>query len=94
MVLNNFRRRSFLPHKPEDARAKNKKYIDSGSWKCDKSPSAAHYWVICRGGHMICKYCAENRQIQAQPDKTPVQINLNWHKWNKFYHKSKGAYSA
>ena len=46
--------------------AKNKEYIDSGSWKCDKSPGGAHYWIISRD-QMTCKHCTENRQIVVPP---------------------------
>ena len=31
--------------------AKNKEYLDSGSWKCDKSPSGAHHWIISQNQH-------------------------------------------
>jgi hypothetical protein len=40
----------------------NKDYIDSGKWKCNKSPGGAHHWII-RYDQMTCKYCREIRQI-------------------------------
>jgi len=42
--------------------ATNKEYIDPGRWKCEKSPSGAHYWIISQD-QVSCKHCAENRQI-------------------------------
>jgi hypothetical protein len=54
--------------------AKNKEYIDSGVWKCGKSPSGAHHWIISQD-YMICKYCNDNRQVLVQPNlKNPTFI--------------------
>jgi hypothetical protein len=30
-------------------------YLEGDSWRCSKSPSKAHYWVV--GSQTICKYC-------------------------------------
>lgn len=37
-------------------------YIKSERWKCDKSPTGAHYWI---GNHFMlkCKYCNEEKKI-------------------------------
>jgi hypothetical protein len=34
----------------------NQEYMASDRWKCSKSPSGAHHWMI-HSGEMICKYC-------------------------------------
>ncbi len=46
----------------------NKEYFDSLRWKCDKSPSGAHHWII-KYDQMTCKYCREIRQV-ATPSPT------------------------
>ncbi|MBA7582178.1 hypothetical protein ES708_24098 [subsurface metagenome] len=43
-------------------------YLKSGVWKCSKSPTGAHYWII-RGEMMRCKYCGEERQVQSENKK-------------------------
>jgi hypothetical protein len=51
----------------------NKEYFDSGNWKCDKSPSGAHHWIIIQP-HMKCKYCKDKRQVLMPPElKIPGQ---------------------
>jgi hypothetical protein len=40
----------------------NKEYFDSLRWKCEKSPSGAHHWII-KYDQMTCKYCTETRPI-------------------------------
>jgi hypothetical protein len=42
--------------------SEDKEFITSERWKCDKSPSGAHYWMI-HGYEMTCKYCACNKSI-------------------------------
>ncbi len=49
----------------------NKEYFDSLRWKCDMSPSGAHYWII-KDEQMTCKYCRKSRQIA-----TPSQIETS-----------------
>ena len=44
------------------ARKEDKEYLESGNWKCSKSPSKAHYWLIS-DGDMKCKYCSEVRDV-------------------------------
>jgi hypothetical protein len=39
-----------------------KEYVASGSWKCDKSPSGAHHWII-EHNQMTCRHCNNSRQI-------------------------------
>ncbi len=41
-------------------------YIKSGAWKCPKSATGAHYWIITHE-MMRCKYCPEERRIPQQP---------------------------
>jgi hypothetical protein len=36
--------------------SENREYIESNRWKCNQSPSGAHYWII-RSQEMTCKYC-------------------------------------
>ena len=44
--------------------SENKEYIESGRWKCDKSPGGAHHWII--GNHqMTCKYCNCSKQADT-----------------------------
>jgi hypothetical protein len=30
-------------------------YLEGESWRCSKSPSKAHHWIV--GSQTICKYC-------------------------------------
>ncbi len=42
----------------------NQEYITSERWKCEKSPSGAHHWIIdC--GQMTCTYCNYSKDINA-----------------------------
>ena len=44
----------------------DKGYMDSGSWKCDLSPTGAHHWIIAKaksGKDMTCKYCHNIRHL-------------------------------
>jgi hypothetical protein len=40
----------------------DKEYLISGRWKCEKSPSGAHHWMVARY-EMTCRYCNDNRQM-------------------------------
>jgi hypothetical protein len=42
----------------------NKEFIASERWKCVKSPSGAHYWII-HSYDMTCKYCNNNKEINT-----------------------------
>ena len=45
-------------------------YIQSGRWKCDKSPTGAHYWI--GNQYMLkCKYCGKEKQVMETI--TPLQ---------------------
>ena len=40
------------------------RYIRSGVWRCDKSPTGAHHWIDAKvegakSGTFVCKYCWE-----------------------------------
>jgi hypothetical protein len=49
----------------------NKEFILSNRWKCEKSPSGAHHWIII-AYEMACKYC--NNKKSANPNPS---IDLN-----------------
>jgi hypothetical protein len=38
-------------------------YLEGDSWKCSKSPSRAHHWIV--RGQTICKYCLTAKLSQA-----------------------------
>jgi len=48
-------------------------YLESGHWKCSKSPTGAHYRIILKGKER-CKYCGDVRKSHppsyAQPKRT------------------------
>jgi hypothetical protein len=52
-------------------KAPNKAYLNSERWKCDKSPSGAHHWIISQG-QMNCKYCCENRLVQEHNSHSAI----------------------
>lgn len=56
-----------LPRNLINIGALNRDYIDSGNWKCAKSPSGAHHWIIFQS-QMTCKHCTESRQVMAPHD--------------------------
>jgi len=44
----------------------DKQYMDKGDWKCDKSPTSAHYWIITKeriGKIMTCKHCGQIKHL-------------------------------
>jgi hypothetical protein len=43
----------------------DKEFIASDRWKCDKSPSEAHYWII-HSYHMTCKYCNFSKPVNTE----------------------------
>ncbi len=45
--------------------SQDQEFIDSKRWKCIKSPSGAHHWMI-RCGQMTCKHCGENRSLGSE----------------------------
>lgn len=54
--------------------ATNKDYLESGRWKCDKSPGGAHYWIVSQD-HMTCRHCAENRKVVFYT-QNPVSFDI------------------
>jgi CRISPR/Cas system-associated exonuclease Cas4 (RecB family) len=40
-------------------------YLAEEQWRCSKSPTEAHYWVIVSQS-MTCKYCSENRDLSLK----------------------------
>jgi hypothetical protein len=49
-------------------------YVDSGNWKCGKSPTGAHHWVISQS-EMTCKHCTETRQVVLPIKHDTNQVN-------------------
>jgi hypothetical protein len=39
-------------------------YLEGDSWRCCKSPSKAHHWIV--GSQTICKYCLTAKQPQTE----------------------------
>ncbi len=39
-----------------------KEYINSGRWKCVKSPHGAHHWIV-QQNEMVCRYCQEIKPV-------------------------------
>lgn len=37
-------------------------YLEGDSWRCSKSPSRAHHWIV--GSQTICKYCLTAKHPQ------------------------------
>jgi hypothetical protein len=37
-------------------------YLEGDTWRCCKSPSKAHHWIV--GSETICKYCLTAKQPQ------------------------------
>jgi hypothetical protein len=62
----------------------DREYLASDRWKCGKSPSGAHYWII-RTYQMTCKYCDERKLASA--------TSFSWPKpeLRKSTHKSTGV---
>jgi len=53
----------------------NKEYIESSRWKCDKSPSGAHHWIVSNH-QMTCKYCNCNKQADITgPGWSKPEVN-------------------
>jgi len=42
--------------------SQDKEFIASNRWKCEKSQTGAHYWVI-QCYQMTCKYCHHIKQV-------------------------------
>ena len=52
-------------------------YIDSGNWKCVKSPTGAHHWIVSQN-QMTCRHCKKSRQVvlPIKHDTNPVNTKL------------------
>lgn len=44
--------------------SKDQEFVASDRWKCDRSPSGAHYWLI-QSGQMTCKYCDFSKSVDT-----------------------------
>jgi hypothetical protein len=49
----------------------NKEYISSDRWKCEKSPTGAHHWIV-HTYEATCKYCDQSKSTNIIP---PVDLN-------------------
>jgi hypothetical protein len=70
-----FSQELLLPRNIQINKAPNKEYLSSERWKCEKSPSGAHHWIV-RQCRMTCKYCCENRLVQEQNSHSEIHISL------------------
>jgi len=48
----------------------DEEYIKSEVWKCNQSPTGAHYWIqltqtleLYKSGYFTCKYCHDVRKF-------------------------------
>jgi len=48
-------------------------YLDEGQWRCSKSPTEAHHWVVVRQ-IITCKYCSERRDLSLKTVIPPIEI--------------------
>jgi hypothetical protein len=45
--------------------AADEKYVKSGVWKCNKSPTGAHHWIelvgtkLANQGYFVCVHCGD-----------------------------------
>jgi hypothetical protein len=44
--------------------SENHEFLVSDRWKCSKSSSGAHHWLI-EGGQMTCRYCELNKPVDT-----------------------------
>ncbi len=48
-------------------------YVKSGVWKCEKSPTGAHFWTVGPGEHdqtrMHCTYCGKVKRFCESVEK-------------------------
>jgi len=42
------------------------KYLQGKSWKCSKSKTKAHYWIV-DDDMFKCKYCGEQKKVTTVP---------------------------
>lgn len=43
----------------------DQEFMASNRWKCIKSPSGAHYWII-QGYQMTCKFCDFSKAVDTR----------------------------
>jgi hypothetical protein len=48
-------------------------YLAEEHWRCGKSPTEAHYWVVVHQS-MTCKYCSESRDLSLKTVMPPIKI--------------------
>lgn len=41
----------------------DKAYMESGSWKCKKSPTGAHHWIGVYGNLFRCRWCHKKHKF-------------------------------
>jgi hypothetical protein len=52
-----------------------KVYLESGNWKCEKSPTGAHHWFILQH-QMTCQHCSLIRELD-DPQIKSVKNHTN-----------------
>jgi len=60
-------------------------YIEDGLWKCDKSPTGAHFWIQIPSkngngyGEFWCKWCDKTRLFPITQDTCLMAIGKTLH---------------
>ena len=59
----------------------HERYLKSGSWKCEKSSTGAHYWMV-DSHEMQCKHClkrklVDNRSTFQMQREARISANKN-----------------
>ncbi len=77
---------------PNDTRIYNgdRVYLQKGEWKCWKSPTGAHYWLLNETyGH--CKYCYKTCKAEEQTVESAWSFYLmtNWDDYYASYQQAK-----
>jgi hypothetical protein len=67
----------------------HQEYVESGVWKCEESPTGAHWWVESTELNLFeCKYCHATKKFrpQATTEDTPTaKTKRRKHKVNKLH---------
>ena len=50
----------------------DKKYVESGIWKCSDSPTGAHHWVYTSDS-WVCRYCKGVKRTFDSRDRSQKQ---------------------
>jgi hypothetical protein len=45
--------------------SEDQEFFSSERWKCNKSPSGAHYWII-NIDSMTCKFCNDSKPVSTK----------------------------